>query len=207
MHTWGNHLVPELLLKLSDSLPIQYWNSEHVHEEVPCQNTYFWQSNCLSNLAILYGLCIIDSSFLYWPLLCGGGRSNKYCLFQFSFEPGHDKTYKMTCAPNEDSDQPGHQPSLISLRCPHEETLGPLATLKCTTKNLVRLGGCLGWSESLLGTRDLVGFVMLQSFVCRSWVLQFPADSKHPLVTVIHYDSRGAGKNSISGKYCYHLIV
>ena len=29
------------------------------------------------------------------------------------------------CAPSEDSDQPGHPPSLISLRCPHEENLGP----------------------------------------------------------------------------------
>ena len=28
-------------------------------------------------------------------------------------------------APSEDSDQPEHPPSLISLRCPHEETLGP----------------------------------------------------------------------------------
>ena len=31
------------------------------------------------------------------------------------YEPPHDKTNKMTCAPSEDSDQPGHQPSLISL--------------------------------------------------------------------------------------------
>ena len=29
------------------------------------------------------------------------------------------------CAPSEDSDQPGHLPSLISLCCPHEESLGP----------------------------------------------------------------------------------
>ena len=30
------------------------------------------------------------------------------------------------CRQNQqDSDQPGHPPSLISLRCPHEETLGP----------------------------------------------------------------------------------
>ena len=28
-------------------------------------------------------------------------------------EPPHDKTNKMTCAPSEDSDQPGHSPSLI----------------------------------------------------------------------------------------------
>ena len=29
------------------------------------------------------------------------------------FEPHHDKTNKMACAPSEDSDQPGHPPSLI----------------------------------------------------------------------------------------------
>ena len=40
-------------------------------------------------------------------------------------EPPHDKTNKMACAPREDSDQPGHPPSLISLRCPHEESLDP----------------------------------------------------------------------------------
>ena len=33
------------------------------------------------------------------------------------FEPPRDKTNKLTCAPSEDSDQPWHPPSLISLRC------------------------------------------------------------------------------------------
>ena len=28
-------------------------------------------------------------------------------------EPPHDRTNKMACAPSEDSDQPGHPPSLI----------------------------------------------------------------------------------------------
>ena len=42
----------------------------------------------------------------------------------FSNGPEHDKTNKLTCAPSEDSDQPGHPPSLISLCCLHEETLG-----------------------------------------------------------------------------------
>ena len=28
-------------------------------------------------------------------------------------EPPHDKTNKIACAPSEDSDQPGHPPSLI----------------------------------------------------------------------------------------------
>ena len=31
------------------------------------------------------------------------------------FEPCHEKTNKMACAPSEDSDQPGHPPSLIRL--------------------------------------------------------------------------------------------
>ena len=31
------------------------------------------------------------------------------------FEPPHDKTNKMACAPSKDSDQPGHPPSLISV--------------------------------------------------------------------------------------------
>ena len=45
---------------------------------------------------------------------------------EVSIEPLHDKTNKMTCAPSEDSDQPGHLPSLIrAFACPHEETLGP----------------------------------------------------------------------------------
>ena len=40
-------------------------------------------------------------------------------------KPPHDKTNKMASASSEDSDQPGHPHSLISLRCPHEESLGP----------------------------------------------------------------------------------
>ena len=30
-----------------------------------------------------------------------------------AFEPPHDKINKVACAPSEDSDQPGHPPSLI----------------------------------------------------------------------------------------------
>ena len=55
----------------------------------------------------------------------------------------------MTYAPSVDSDHPGHPPSLISLRCPHEETLGPKLPIEHTSKTLIRLGGC-----------HFVGFVM-----------------------------------------------
>ena len=40
-----------------------------------------------------------------------------------NFEPPHDKTNKMTCATSDDSDQPGHPPSLINLNCSLEESL------------------------------------------------------------------------------------
>ena len=57
------------------------------------------------NLLIL-NLHNLDSLYcpLYWQ-----GKS--------IFEPLHDKTNKMACAPSEDSDQPGHPPSRISLHC------------------------------------------------------------------------------------------
>ena len=35
------------------------------------------------------------------------------------------KKQQNDCAPSEDSDQPGNLPSLISLRCPREQSLGP----------------------------------------------------------------------------------
>ena len=45
-----------------------------------------------------------------------------------------------------------------SLRCPHEESLGPKLPNKRTAKTLIRLGGCPGWSESLLGAQLLCWF-------------------------------------------------
>ena len=42
------------------------------------------------------------------------------------YEPHRDKTYLLICAPKDDSNQPAHQCSLISLRCPNEETLHSL---------------------------------------------------------------------------------
>ena len=55
-------------------------------------------------------------------------------LRTLTFEPPHDKSNKMAGAPSKDSDQPGHPPSLISLRCPHEESLVPKLPIECTAK-------------------------------------------------------------------------
>ena len=40
-----------------------------------------------------------------------------------------------------------------SLRCPHEETLGPRLLIECAAKTLIRLGGC--WAHSYF-----ISFVM-----------------------------------------------
>ena len=36
-----------------------------------------------------------------------------FCYSSLSFEPQHDKANTMKCVPSKDSDQPGHEPSLI----------------------------------------------------------------------------------------------
>ena len=57
-------------------------------------------------------------------------------------DPAHDKTYKMACASSEDSDQPGHPPSLISVLAVRSMcSQGPKHSSR-TAKTLVRLGGC-----------------------------------------------------------------
>ena len=55
---------------------------------------------------------IICSSSLLW---CIGRICFVVVVFSgyIHLYTAHDKTYKMVCAPSEDSDQPGYQPSLI----------------------------------------------------------------------------------------------
>ena len=43
-----------------------------------------------------------------------------------------------------------------SLRCPHEETLGPLLPTERTEKTLIRLAGYPGWPESSLGVQFIL---------------------------------------------------
>ena len=70
---------------------------------------------------------------------------------KFDFEPPHDKTQ-----------------SDGSLRCPHEETLGPHLPIEHTGR-LIRPGGCQGRSESSVGTCHFVGFVVRRLF-CQCWL-------------------------------------
>ena len=77
------------------------------------------------------------------------------------YEPPHVKTNKMTFAPSEDSDQLGHPSSLISLCCPHEETLDPQLPIERTAKT-DQTGGMPRLIGVLAGhTCHFVGFVVL----------------------------------------------
>ena len=74
------------------------------------------------------------------------------------YEPPHDKTNKMACAPSKDSDQPEHLPSLIKIFTVRMKKAQVLSNqfIKCTAKTLIRLGGCPGWSESSLGAQIML---------------------------------------------------
>ena len=54
-----------------------------------------------------------DEEGLIW-LFEGPGKDKIHLSVKVrKYEPPHDKTNKLICAPSEDSDQPGHPPSLI----------------------------------------------------------------------------------------------
>ena len=89
-------------------------------------------------------------------------------------EPPHDKTNEITCAPSEDSDLPGHPPSLIRVFAVRSmSNWGPNVS-SCGQRRLIRLGGCPRWSESLLGAQAILlilswGGYFEVCYVCVFW--------------------------------------
>ena len=68
-------------------------------------------------------------------------------MFGYIFEPMNNKTTKMTYAPSEDSHQPAHPGSLISLRCALSGSLRTQGLFMQTAKTLIRLVGCIRKQE------------------------------------------------------------
>ena len=65
----------------------------------------------------------------------------------------------MACAPSEDSDQPGHLPSLIRVFAVRmKKALVSSYPLSSQRRLLIRLGGCPGWAESSLGAQSFCLF-------------------------------------------------
>ena len=62
------------------------------------------------------------------------------------------------CAPSEDSDQPGHPPSLIWVFAVRMKKAWVLSYPLSVQRRLIRLGRCPGWSESSLGAQSLCWF-------------------------------------------------
>ena len=75
-------------------------------------------------------------------------------------EPVHDKTNKMACVSSEDSDQPGHQPSLIRPFTVCMNKAWVLSYPLSAQRRLIRLGRCPGIPvfSGLIG--NFVGFVL-----------------------------------------------
>ena len=74
-----------------------------------------------------------------WSLNWSQIPKTGFLLMSLIYEPLHDKTNKMTCTPNKDSDQPGYPPSLISLAVRSKGSQGPQAFFMRTAKTLIRL--------------------------------------------------------------------
>ena len=68
----------------------------------------------------------------------------------------HDKTNQMACAPSKD--QRGHPPSLIRVFAVRMKKAWVLSYPLSAQRRLIRLDGCLGWSESLLGAQSFCWF-------------------------------------------------
>ena len=71
-----------------------------------------WETIRKALARLHFAVCICDK----YPFLMG------WLISVYAFEPPHDKTNKMACAPSENSVQPGHPPCLISLCCPLEDS-------------------------------------------------------------------------------------
>ena len=119
-----------------------------------CAATHFVFSGIISYTEYLFLLCVLTSKYFgpYEKSKTHGKTAVfilKFEVFELQacfchtimIEPPHDKTNKMACAPSEDSDQPGHPPSLIE-------------SLLCT--QLVAKGECPGWSEFSLGEHAIL---------------------------------------------------
>ena len=86
------------------------------------------------------------------------------------------RNQKMTCVPSEDSDQPGHPPSLIRVFAVRMIEPWGLSYPLSAQRRQIGLCGCTGWSESSLGAY----VVLLILSCCGSNILYLWPPSKIP---------------------------
>ena len=113
--------LTETLIWDSDSDQIQRWNCplDKLSDEMVIVKEIRIFVTFAPNVPCGYSL-----ESLHWG-------SYNYTNPQDIFEPEHEKTCPLTCAPNEDSDQPAHPHSLIRVFVVCEKTLCSLCYRKC----------------------------------------------------------------------------
>ena len=85
-------------------------------------------------------------------------------------EPQHEKHQWSDCAPSEDSDQPGHPPSLIRVFAVRMKKAWVLNYPLRAQRRLIRLGGCPGWSESSLGAHSFCWFCHVAAQILKNFL-------------------------------------
>ena len=60
-----------------------------------------------------------DPLYTFWTHSPTLKKHSNFRIITAIFEPSHEKINKMTCVPSEDSDQPGHPPSLSRVFAVH----------------------------------------------------------------------------------------
>ena len=140
--------------------PLVLLLKNHYMDQQSTRSCYYWKIEtcmwCVSTpvksvLHLWYALiCVSEmitspSSVLWlWPEL--------YCLnWTASWQNQQNE-----CVPSEDSDQPGHPPSLIRVFAVRMKKAWVLSYPLSAQGRLIRLGGCPGWSESSLGTHAIL---------------------------------------------------
>ena len=105
-----------------------------------------------------------------------------FTLYHAENELPGDKINKMICAPSDDSDQPGHLPSLTRVFTVRMKKAWVLSYPLNAQRRLIRLGGCPGWSESSLGTQVILLVLSRGSSLIRFskqhgfWLGVFPSE-------------------------------
>ena len=108
-------------------------------------------------------------------------RNGLWSGFDMKIDPQLDKTNKMICAPSEDSDQPGHPPSLIRVRAVHLKQNWVLSYLLSAQRSL--------WSDWADAQADL-SLCWAQKSFCR----------------VCHEVAQNASSSSLCSTYAFHHI-
>ena len=110
------------------------------------------QTTSINNSSTIKKTCTLGNKAIKLHLMC--------VTMMNIMEPPQDKTNKMTVRPVNSSALASAQ-SDQSLCCAFNGKLRTQAFSMRTAKTLIRLGGCPGWSESLLGAHAIfIGFVM-----------------------------------------------